>query len=110
MDFYSAYRHGFARIAACTHHTTLADPAANAESVLRMARECHNDGVALAVFPELTMSGYSIEDIRETILRAKLSHTKKGNPRIHFAASMATNACPVMRIYTAENLDQATTL
>ncbi|MCW2591572.1 MAG: nadE [Mycobacterium sp.] len=63
MDFFSAYRHGFVRVAACTHHTTLADPAANAESVLRMARECHDDGVALALFPELTLSGYSIEDI-----------------------------------------------
>ena len=63
MDFYSAYRHGFVRVAACTHHTTLADPAANVESVLRMARDCHDDGVALAVFPELTLSGYSIEDI-----------------------------------------------
>jgi len=62
-DFYNAYRHGFARVAACTHRTTLADPAANAESVLRLARECHNDGVALAVFPELTLSGYSIDDI-----------------------------------------------
>jgi NAD+ synthase (glutamine-hydrolysing) len=63
VDFFSAYRHGFVRVAACTHHTTLADPAANVESVLRMARECHDDGVALAVFPELTLSGYSIEDI-----------------------------------------------
>ena len=63
MDFYSAYRHGFVRVAACTHHTTIADPAANAESVLRLARACHDDGVALAVFPELTLSGYSIEDI-----------------------------------------------
>jgi NAD+ synthase (glutamine-hydrolysing) len=63
VDFHSAYRHGFVRVAACTHHTTLADPAANAESVLRMARDCHEDGVALAVFPELTLSGYSIEDI-----------------------------------------------
>ncbi|BBZ22511.1 NAD(+) synthase [Mycolicibacter hiberniae] len=62
-DFYNAYRHGFARVAACTHRTTLADPAANAESVLQLARECHNDGVALAVFPELTLSGYSIDDI-----------------------------------------------
>ncbi len=41
----------------------MADPAANAESVLRLARDCHDDGVALAVFPELTLSGYSIEDI-----------------------------------------------
>lgn len=63
MDFYSAYRHGFVRVAACTHHTALADPAANAASVLRLARECHDDAVALAVFPELTLSGYSIEDI-----------------------------------------------
>jgi NAD+ synthase (glutamine-hydrolysing) len=51
------------RVAACTHHTTIADPAANAESVLRLARACHDDAVALAIFPELTLSGYSIEDI-----------------------------------------------
>lgn len=63
MDFYSAYRHGFVRVAACTHHTALADPPANAESVLAMARDCHDDNVAVAVFPELTLSGYSIEDI-----------------------------------------------
>ena len=71
-DFYSAYRHGHVRVAACTHHTALADPAVNAESVLRMARDCHDDGVALAVFPELTLSGYSIEDIllQDTLLDA----------------------------------------
>jgi NAD+ synthase (glutamine-hydrolysing) len=62
-DFLGAYRHGFARVAACTHRTVLADPAANAASVLRIARECHDDGIAVAVFPELTLSGYSIEDI-----------------------------------------------
>src|ERR1700739_3434520 len=63
MDFYNSYSQGFVRVAACTHHTTIGDPAANAASVLRVARECHDDGVALAVFPELTLSGYSIEDI-----------------------------------------------
>lgn len=72
MDFYSAYGQGFFRVAACTHQTTLADPAANAESVLRIARGCHDDGVGLAVFPELTLSGYSIEDIllQDTLLDA----------------------------------------
>jgi len=72
MDFYSAYRHGFIRVAACTHRTVLADPAANAESVLRIARACHDDSVAVAVFPELTLSGYSIEDIllQDTLLDA----------------------------------------
>ncbi|TPG37225.1 NAD(+) synthase [Mycolicibacterium hodleri] len=72
MDFYSAYRHDYVRVAACTHRTTLADPKANAESVLRLAHECHDEGVALAVFPELTLSGYSIEDIllQDTLLDA----------------------------------------
>jgi NAD+ synthase (glutamine-hydrolysing) len=63
MDFYNAYSQGFVRVAACTQHTTIGDPAANAASVLGLARECHDDGVALAVFPELTLSGYSIEDV-----------------------------------------------
>jgi NAD+ synthase (glutamine-hydrolysing) len=31
--------------------------------VLRVARACHDDSAALAIFPELTLSGYSIEDI-----------------------------------------------
>ena len=48
MDFYSAYRHGFVRVAAFTHRTALADPAANAESVLGRPA-CHDDSVAVAV-------------------------------------------------------------
>ena len=63
MDFYSAYGQGFVRVAACTLHTAIADPAANAESVMALARDCHDDAVGLVVFPELTLSGYSIEDI-----------------------------------------------
>ncbi len=72
MDFYSVYQHGFVRVAACTLTTTLADPGANAEAVLSTARECHDEGVALAVFPELTLTGYSIEDIllQDTLLDA----------------------------------------
>ena len=70
MDFYSAYHQGFVRVAACTHHTAIAEPSANAESVLRVASACHDESVALAVFPELTLSGYSIEDIllQDTLL------------------------------------------
>jgi NAD+ synthase (glutamine-hydrolysing) len=51
---------------------TLADPAANARAVLDLARECHDDGVAVAVFPELCLSGYSIEDLllQDTLLNA----------------------------------------
>ena len=72
MDFYNAYRQGFVRVAACTHHSAIGEPASNAETVLRLARHCHDDNVALAIFPELTLSGYSIEDIlmQDTLLDA----------------------------------------
>ncbi|MFC7735083.1 NAD(+) synthase [Roseomonas sp. GCM10028921] len=63
MSFHALYRHGFARLAACTTRTTLADPEANATAILSAARECHARGAAVAVFPELGLSGYSIEDL-----------------------------------------------
>lgn len=63
MNFWSIYEHGFARVAACTGHTVIADPQANAEAVLRQARRCAQEGVAVAVFPELGLTGYSIEDL-----------------------------------------------
>ncbi|MET0424613.1 MAG: NAD(+) synthase [Actinoplanes sp.] len=63
MNFRSIYQHGFARVAACTGHTTLADPPANAAAILRQARRCAEEGVAVAVFPELGLTGYSIEDL-----------------------------------------------
>ena len=70
MDFCSPYRHGFLRAAASTLRTSIADARANAESVLRVARECQDEGVALVVFPELTLTGYSIEDVllQDTLL------------------------------------------
>ncbi len=63
LDFHSAYAQGFARVAACTVPISIADPAANAAAVLAAARACHDDAVAVAVFPELVLSGYSIEDL-----------------------------------------------
>ena len=63
MDFYSAYAHGFARVAACTIPVVDADPAANARTVIEQVRACHDDGVAVAVFPELCLSGYAIDDL-----------------------------------------------
>jgi NAD+ synthase (glutamine-hydrolysing) len=63
VSFRSIYQHGFVRVAACTTPTALADPAANADSILRLARDCDRRGVALAVFPELGLSGYAISDL-----------------------------------------------
>ncbi|MCW2753479.1 MAG: synthase [Marmoricola sp.] len=63
MDFDSCYAHGFARVAACTIPVAIADPATNAASVLAEVRACHDEGVAVAVFPELCLTGYSIDDL-----------------------------------------------
>ncbi len=63
MEFRSAYAHGFARVAACTLPVALGDPATNAGRILEQVRACHDDGVALAVFPELSLSGYSLDDL-----------------------------------------------
>ncbi|MFT3871394.1 MAG: NAD(+) synthase [Nocardioides sp.] len=63
MDFFSPYAHGLARVAACTVPVTAADPAANVRAILGEARACHDEGVAVAVFPELSLSGYAIDDL-----------------------------------------------
>ena len=70
--FTSVYHQGFVRVAAATLRTTIAEPAANAASALAVARSCHEDGAGLVVFPELTLSGYSIEDLlmQDTLLDA----------------------------------------
>lgn len=70
MDFYSARAHGFVRVAACTVPVSVADPDANTEAVLAQARRAHDEHVAVAVFPELALSGYSAEDLflQQTLL------------------------------------------
>src|ERR1700712_4097886 len=67
MSFRSLYRHGFARVAACTTRTALADPATNAQTILRMAENCDRQAVAVAVFPELGISGYAIGDLLQQV-------------------------------------------
>jgi NAD+ synthase (glutamine-hydrolysing) len=70
VDFYSAYAQGFARVAAVTLPVHLADPLANAATVIEQARACHDDHVAVAVFPELCLTGYSVDDLflQDTLL------------------------------------------
>ena len=63
MSFASLYAHGFARVAACTTDVYVADPARNAASVIEVGRRLSAEGVAVAVMPELTLSGYAVEDL-----------------------------------------------
>ena len=63
LPFESVYRHGFARVAACTIPVAIADPARNAAAVVAAAREAHDEGAAVAVFPKLCLTGYAIDDL-----------------------------------------------
>lgn len=61
--FYSAYAQGFVRVAAATVPVTIADPARNAQATLESARALADQGVGVAVFPELGLTGYAIDDL-----------------------------------------------
>jgi NAD+ synthase (glutamine-hydrolysing) len=63
VDFDCVYDQGFARVASCTVPISVADPDANAAAVLTEARACSEEGVAVALFPELTLTGYAIDDL-----------------------------------------------
>jgi NAD+ synthase (glutamine-hydrolysing) len=71
-SFFSPYRHGFVRVATAVPKVKLADPAANAQSILALAREADAAGVAVVVFPELGLTGYTIDDLlqQEALLGA----------------------------------------
>ena len=75
LPFESLYRHGFARVAACTIPVAIADPARNADAVLAAAREAHEAGAAVALFPELCLTGYAIDDLvmQDAVLDAVLA-------------------------------------
>ena len=63
IEFLSAYDQGFARVAAVTLPVVPVDPAANAAAIIEQARALAEDGVCLAAFPELCLTGYAIDDL-----------------------------------------------
>ncbi|MFS8369407.1 NAD(+) synthase [Acetobacter indonesiensis] len=63
--FRALYHQGFARVAACTLPVSLADPATNMQRTLDAAEASARDGCSLCVFPELGISGYAIDDLRQ---------------------------------------------
>ena len=63
IEFLSAYDQGFARVAAVTLPVVPVNPAANAAAIVEQARFLANDGVCLAAFPELCLTGYAIDDL-----------------------------------------------
>ena len=74
MSDISATRHGFFRVAAITPELRLADPGANATSVIKTARNAVARGADMLLFPELCLTGYTCADLfyQDRLLRAAL--------------------------------------
>jgi NAD+ synthase (glutamine-hydrolysing) len=61
--FDSIYAHGFVRVAVCTPRVEVASPAVNARHTVALARQAVDRHAVIALFPELGLSAYSIEDL-----------------------------------------------
>ncbi len=61
--FFSLYSHGFVRVAVCIPRVRAGDPAVNAERTIALAGRASAASSALAVFPELGISAYAIDDL-----------------------------------------------
>jgi NAD+ synthase (glutamine-hydrolysing) len=62
-SFFSPYRHQFVRIGVCVPRVAVAEPAKNGDQALALLRDGDRAGTALMVFPELSLSAYSIDDL-----------------------------------------------
>jgi len=58
--------HGFIRVATATPQLSLADPSANANTMMETLEATRAAGASLLLFPELAITGYSCEDLFHT--------------------------------------------
>ncbi len=75
VPFESLYVHGFVRIAVATPRVAIANPAINAVRTVELALRADRCGALLTLFPELGVSGYSIEDlVQQDVLLDEVEH------------------------------------
>ena len=63
--------HGYLRVAAVTPNVVLGNEKESVSGVLKAIEELNNEGVSLIVFPELSVTGYTLSDLfyQDTILK-----------------------------------------
>jgi NAD+ synthase (glutamine-hydrolysing) len=62
-DFRNLYRHGLIRAAVCVPEVRVAEPGFNARATIELARQAHDAGATVALFPELGLTAYSNDDL-----------------------------------------------
>lgn len=87
-EFFSIDSQGFARVAACSFPVVQAQPQENAAAILSLARQCDSEGVSLAVFSELSLTGTTLGDlfnqdvlIKDTLLA--LERVREASEHLH---------------------------
>ena len=62
-QFFSLYTHDFVRLASCVPRTRVAKVSANLAETLRLAEQADALKATIAIFPELGLSAYAIDDL-----------------------------------------------
>lgn len=62
-SYYNPFSHGFFRCAAASPAISLGQPEINADRQIETAQNCHRQQVGVVVFPELSLTGYSLNDL-----------------------------------------------
>ena len=65
---------GYIRVAAVSPNLVLADPEANASAIAEHLAHLRSENVSIALFPELSVTGYSCEDLFFTSDLHQASH------------------------------------
>ena len=77
-NFLDIYAHNFARVAIAVPRLQLAVPLENTEEIERLYGQATAKGAALVLFPEMCLSGYSLDDLhqQDALLQAVLEGLK----------------------------------
>lgn len=87
MTFSSPYAHGFARVAAITIPSHPGEPDRNVPEIAAAVRKAARQGACIAVFPEMSISGYTLDDL--VFSERLLASVEKGIERL----AKATSGC-----------------
>ncbi|WP_373028874.1 NAD(+) synthase [Sulfurovum sp.] len=95
---------GYYRVASAVNKTTVANPAQNAEEVIKLIQEAHMKEVSVVVFPELTLTGYTASDLllNQTLIASQneaLSYILKNIENINTIAIIGMAVLEADRLY-----------
>ena len=100
-------RDGFVKIAAASPDLRPADPAFNADGIIKLARRAYDDGATIILFPELSIPGYTSADLffQKTLQRASdsaldsiLAATSSMDALVVVAAFQPEGKVPVLHV------------